>query len=158
MYKHTKGVTPVTGIIIVLLVTAIFAGFLAIYTIRLHSGIMNVPSADFAASDCPEPLSSGKVLTVTEISGGNIAPSTLRFILKNETSGEIYILDWNGSAYDSKYLCIIPNLHGEYITPGDKLTCYCKSEHVILSRTKIHISIVYKPAGVFLFRSSVWVE
>ena len=100
------GLSPVVGVVVVLIVTLILSAFLAAYVFRLPAKMKNVPSADFAVYDYPETLSSGKVFTMVEVNGNSINPSALEVILQNETSGRIYVLEWNGSAFSGSNLYI----------------------------------------------------
>ncbi len=152
--ENIRGLSPVVGVVVVLIVTLILSAFLAAYVFRLPAKMRNVPSADFAVYDCPETLSSGKVFTIVEVSGNSLNPSDLEITLQNETSKRIYILEWNGSAFSGSNLYI--PVRG-YVTNGKEMTCYQRTP-VFSCRTKIRVSILYKPASVFLLKTDLWVE
>ncbi len=152
--ESRHGLSPVVGVVVVLIVTLILSAFLAAYVFRLPVKMRNVPSADFAVYDCPETLSSGKVFTIVEVNGNPLNPSDLEIILQNETSKRVYVLEWNGSAFSGSNLYI--PVRG-YVTTGKEMVCYQKAP-VFSCRTKIKVSILYKPAGAFLFKTDLWVE
>ncbi len=136
----------------VLAITVILSAVLAGYVFRYPSKMKNVPSADFALSDCPEPLSSGKVFRLTEVSGDSLNPANLRIIIKN--GSKEYVLNWNGSAFNDTDVYIPVN---GIIYAGKSMVCY-QTKPVFTGRTELKVEILYTPAGEFLFKSTVWVE
>ena len=152
MSKKEHGVSPVVGIIIILAVTVMLAAIVAYRAENMSSRMKNVPSACFALSDCPEPLSSGKVFKITEVGGDTLLPQNLRILIKN--GSKAYSLEWNGSAFAGDNLYI--PVKGE-IMPGKDMTCY-QSTEVFSGKTKLIVEIIYKPAGAIIFKGPVWVE
>ncbi len=154
--RRRSGVSPVVGIIIILAVTVMLAAIVAYRAESMNSKLKNVPSTCFTLSDCPEPLSSGKVFTLTDAGGDSLIPRDIRIIVKNGSN--TYDLDWNGSAfvYSLNGNTLYIPLQGE-IMPGKVLTCYQKGS-VFSGKTELEVEVIYKPAGAFLFRGSVWVS
>jgi len=161
----SRGVSPVVGTLLLVMIVVVLAAALAAYTTGLVYRINRPKFSAFLVNDAPEELSpSGGDLVVAILYGGEpLACKDLEFQIINLTSYEVFTLKWNDTLK-----CFVYNLNGtrydmygygrdvldSFLTAGDMVT-FNETVGLIKPGTPVEFRVIYLPSSGVIYDKSL---
>ncbi len=166
--KDKKGVSPVIGVILMVAITVILAAVIASFVFGMGSKVKSAPEASFMLEDNSTTIGDSPTGTSVALfdamlyGGGPLKCGDLRITLKDLTTGNSWILNWNVTSrqFETSDGYIWANTSGKQaLSPGDTMVFYENaaglSSKAIKGGDALEMIVLHIPTGTIIYDGKV---